>query len=64
MVIAIVYVSLILFPAFFIMCIVIKCRRHCCLRLLFFITLCIEFCLSLTCMILAFVAASKYADRT
>ena len=63
-IIAIVYVCAIGFPVFFIMCIVIKCRTHWCLRVLFFITLFIEFCLSLTCMIIAFVAQGKYGDRS
>ena len=64
MIIAIVYVCAIGFPVFFIMCIVIKCRTHCCLRVLLLITLIIEFCLSLTCMILAFVAQGRYEYRS
>jgi len=63
MIIAIIHVSAILGPTIAIMCIVVKCRRHCCLRALFFITLCIEFALSVTCMIIAFVAVERYDDR-
>ena len=64
MIIAIVYVSGILIPVFIVMCYVIKCRRHRCLKWLVGITLFIEFALSLTCMILSFVASAKYSDRS
>ena len=63
MIIAIVYVSCIGFPTFFIMCIVIKCRTHCCLRVLFYITLSIEFVLSLTCMIMSSFSLGAYNRR-
>ena len=63
MILAIVYVSIIWIPTVIVMCIVIKCRRHCCLRWLFLVTLFLEFCISVTCMILALIASGEYDKR-
>ena len=64
MIMTIVYLSLILIPTFFIMCIVVKCREHCCLKVLAIVTLATEFAISLPVMILSIVAISKYQDKT
>ena len=63
MIFTIVYEGLILIPTFFILCMAIKCRRHCCLKLMVIITLLLEFGIALTCMIMALSSASQYEDR-
>ena len=63
MVLAIVYVSAVLFPTVAILLIVIKCRRHRCLRILFPITLFLEFALSMTCMLMALISSGNYGKR-
>ena len=56
MIIAIVYVCAVGIPTGIILVMVIKCRRHRVMKWLPAVTLFIEVALSLTCMILAFLA--------
>ena len=64
MIMAIVYCGAILIPTIFVLCIAIKCRKHCCMRALPIVTLSVEFALTFTCAVLALVARSKYTNRS
>ena len=50
---AIVYVSAILIPMIIICCYVVKCRQHCCLKVMIWVQLGVEFAMCLVCMILS-----------
>ena len=63
MILAIVYVCAVGIPTGIIMVMVIKCRRHRVMKWLPAATLFVEVGLSLTCMILSFLAVDEYDNR-
>ena len=63
MITAAVYLGLVLVPAIVIFCIVVKCRTHCCLKVMIIVSLSVEFALGLVVMILSLIASAKYSER-
>ena len=60
---AMVHVALLLGPLITICCIVVKCRQHCCFRVMVFITLGLDILLCIPASIFAILAQNDFEDR-
>ena len=58
-----VHVGVILGPLITICCIVVKCRQHCCFKVMMFVALGLEIVLCIPASIFATLAQDNYKDR-
>ena len=56
-------IGIILGPLITICCIVVKCRQHCCFKVMMLVTLGIEVCLTIPACILCNLGYRSYLDR-